>query len=876
MDLERQRRKEDIQRALVFIKSSLPFPEPERFKAFVTQLVCNLLEEGNATFREGNWKQAIRHYSEGISVANYANEEALSIPSPLLESLYLNRGAASYSLREYEQGLQDYEQVLALNQGSQKALYRKALCLKQLGREREAYDCSTDCLLSSPQDKHVNELSEELAYTLGLKTQKSYTSSLDDLTLTEDIDGLLASAAEEAGTDVKVSSNGLNSLSDCSSVPSSLGAPILVSDASSPPPMATAKATESPRASLLSPECVPLSVPISGDMGTCEVLGDMGTCEVLGDELDSLLDACEPLAEQPSLGTLPAHLPGRAPGRLQPAFPTPISAPSPQLSSRFFGTAMGQLHSLDSLSGLGTAQAAPSRGLDALDALDSFCPLGAPAHTSLGPALPVGGKGLDSLSEFTLPRAKESHLFLSSVRAPNQPKTCNGQLLLLSRNPLEATHEFRQACSICYVKNGPGVVNYEYRPDQAHDCKGSTLLCRRRGAGDATWKKIRPRPPRNDFTGPYVLCKEVQEHQECKYGENCTFAYYQEEIDVWTQERKGALMRELLFDPLAFCSRQTLTISHLLQTHSGMFMFLCGECFDSKPRIISKRCKDKLTVCLNAHHLFDHNKCLVHVEKSNLRVRYTKIRPLRPQCQFNVCRHETRYGCQRESSCSFAHSVIELKCWVLQHTSGTTHEEMVLESIRHCSRQEQSLRRQKPPRQMAANRDDSPPSANGGVSAATGGVSAATGGVSGASRGRSLNMKMKFVCGQCWKDGVVSEPNKALKYCMAKARHSWIKERVLLVKAYDGKKWVMVRAPPRNPPQKYDICNHVLKQRKCHYIGNCSFAHSQEEKELWTYMKSEGCECLLGSLKSSLCGGGLCQSQFNWSQVRASKSTCAQ
>lgn len=38
------------------------------------------------------------------------------------------------------------------------------------------------------------------------------------------------------------------------------------------------------------------------------------------------------------------------------------------------------------------------------------------------------------------------------------------------------------------------------------------------------------------------------------------------------------------------------------------------------------------------------------------------------------------------------------------------------------------------------------------------------------------------------------------------------------------------------------ICIHVLKQRKCHYIGNCSFAHSQEEKELWTYMKNNGCE----------------------------------
>lgn len=43
--------------------------------------------------------------------------------------------------------------------------------------------------------------------------------------------------------------------------------------------------------------------------------------------------------------------------------------------------------------------------------------------------------------------------------------------------------------------------------------------------------------------------------------------------------------------------------------------------------------------------------------------------------------------------------------------------------------------------------------------------------VSGAGRGRPLNLKMKFVCGQCWREGQVNEPDKNLKYCTAKARH---------------------------------------------------------------------------------------------------------
>lgn len=63
-------------------------------------------------------------------------------------------------------------------------------------------------------------------------------------------------------------------------------------------------------------------------------------------------------------------------------------------------------------------------------------------------------------------------------------------------------------------------------------------------------------------------------------------------------------------------------------------------------------------------------RCLVHVVRS-ANVRYSKVRPLHPLCQFDICRHEVRYGCQREDSCSFAHSVIELKCWVLQQDTGT-------------------------------------------------------------------------------------------------------------------------------------------------------------------------------------------------------------
>ena len=63
--------------------------------------------------------------------------------------------------------------------------------------------------------------------------------------------------------------------------------------------------------------------------------------------------------------------------------------------------------------------------------------------------------------------------------------------------------------------------------------------------------------------------------QDCKYGDNCTFAYHQEEIDVWTEERKGTLNRDLLFDPLGGIKRGSLTIAKLLKEHQGIFTFLC-------------------------------------------------------------------------------------------------------------------------------------------------------------------------------------------------------------------------------------------------------------------------------------------------------------
>ncbi len=52
---------------------------------------------------------------------------------------------------EFDSGVKDCDRALELCKDSAKALYRKAVCLKESGNLREAYDCSTACLLVSPQ-----------------------------------------------------------------------------------------------------------------------------------------------------------------------------------------------------------------------------------------------------------------------------------------------------------------------------------------------------------------------------------------------------------------------------------------------------------------------------------------------------------------------------------------------------------------------------------------------------------------------------------------------------------------------------------------------------------------------------------------------------
>ncbi|XP_062443306.1 zinc finger CCCH domain-containing protein 7B isoform X2 [Rhea pennata] len=860
--MERQKRKQEIEKGLQFIQSTLPLSQ-EDYEAFLQKLVRNLFAEGNDLFREKDFKLSLVQYVEGLNVADYAASDEVTIPKELLCKLHVNRAACYFAMGLYEKALEDSEKALGLDKENIRALFRKARSLNELGRHKEAYECNSRCLLSLPHDESVTQLGQELAQKLGLRVRKAYKRPQELETFS------LLSNGTSINLSNQTTSNGLGSIDDieidCSVDLQCLSAPVAtsipVSEGLAPLPSDSdvkGLPTSLPAASLLpSSDCVSLPVP--------ESVEDFTDGDIIGEELDSLLDSLAEGSQYPlSLvqGTIPTNLPTEMP-QLIPVFPggtpllppvvtasIPVSTPLPPAS---FGLVMDPTKQLSSSSVMDAFEPPPGgSGGSTLDSLDSLDLL--PYTDSRLDALDsFGTRGsLDALDSFAIeetspqelrhppgsqkpspvvsetiphadvPRCPGAKVSLGGVNHPavpkvtehllSQPETVMANTALLVKNPLASTHVFKQACHICYPKTGPKAGDYTYREGLEHKCKRDILLGRLKSSEDKTWKRIRPRPTKTNFVGSYYLCKDMLNKQDCKYGDNCTFAYHQEEIDVWTEERKGTLNRDLLFDPLGGIKQSSLTIAKLLKEHQGIFTFLCEICFDSKPRIISKGTKDTPSVCsnLSAKHSFHDNKCLVHIVRSTS-LKYSKIRQFQEHFQFDVCRHEVRYGCLREDSCHFAHSFIELKVWLLQQYSGMTHEDIVQESKKYW--QQMEAHASKPTNSMASTR---------------------------APTSSTFDLQMKFVCGQCWRNGQLVEPDKDLKYCSAKARHCWTKERrVLLVMSKAKKKWVSVRPLPsiRNFPQQYDLCIHAQNGRKCQYVGNCSFAHSPEERDMWTFMK---------------------------------------
>lgn len=68
-------------------------------------------------------------------------------------------------------------------------------------------------------------------------------------------------------------------------------------------------------------------------------------------------------------------------------------------------------------------------------------------------------------------------------------------------------------CNVCECKqfsgivSGPKLLDYAYHPSLEHKCKKDILIGRIKNSEDKSWKKIRPRPTKTQYVGPYYICK---------------------------------------------------------------------------------------------------------------------------------------------------------------------------------------------------------------------------------------------------------------------------------------------------------------------------------------------------------------------------------
>ncbi|XP_061905950.1 zinc finger CCCH domain-containing protein 7A isoform X1 [Entelurus aequoreus] len=812
--LDRMSRSQEIEKGLKFIESTLPYPgSSDQYEVFVKDLIWNLFGEGNDVFREGDWTKSIEMYTEALNVADYADSEDIYVAKGLREKLYANRAASYLSIVPglYDQALEDCEKALQLNDGNYKALYRKAKSLKEMGRHQEAYEVVAKCSLAVPQDPSVIQLTQDLANILGLKIRKAYVRSKPALNV------LRGSSYQDAACD-KASQN--SSVEDIDIevpplvpessvfVPGPIQPPVVVQ-----PPLNDTAVDELPLTNTIIPreppgfeslsKSVPSSAPrsVSMFMNGCRTskphsllnsTQDFET-DIIGDDLDDLLDQA-----------------GHNKSMVMRTVKAPISLPNSIASVSSLTNPLLMLPPINSY--LRSSSEQCTVNLPPL-----YHQSGSTSYFRMNP-FDTLSQPLDALDNLSLSDFRNDYSASSFMPQISNTESPMGMAVGMpevkgppatpdvAKNPLTEKHEFKQACSVCYVKTGPGVLDYTLHSEE-HKCKKDTLLGRMNRSPDKTWKLIRPRPTKTQYAGPYYICKEVAVGKDCLYPGHCTFAYCQEELDVWTLERKGFISREHLFDPFGSNFTMKLSVPKILQEHPEIFVFLCGVCFDHKPRIISKKNKNDPSRCSHpeTRHDFEKHKCLVHILKDNT-VRYSKVRMLNPLCQLDLCRHEVRYGCVREDDCFYAHSLIELKVWMMQQECGITHESIVQEATIFWNANK-ALRGTQPPSQKRFG----PP-----------------------------NLKIMFVCSQCWRNGQLSEADKNKKYCSAKARHTWAKDkRVVLVSSVERKKWTIVRPlPTKKPiPAQFEICMHIAAGKKCQYVGNCSFAHSVEERDLWSFMK---------------------------------------
>ncbi|ETE60056.1 Peroxisomal proliferator-activated receptor A-interacting complex protein, partial [Ophiophagus hannah] len=237
---------------------------------------------------------------------------------------------------------------------------------------------------------------------------------------------------------------------------------------------------------------------------------------------------------------------------------------------------------------------------------------------------------------------------------------------------LQSQVSLHLACSKCSHRENESTYLLK---EVDHHCMMEILLAKCQGARGSQWRKVDrrpsfPRPAFYDICQYYVAGLGCTRHRNC-----CTFAWSQEEVIVWTFERKYNLERHVLkcllqqaqsgVPPSAQHKPADLSNpEEILSEFGGYFQEICETCFYSSPQRISPR--GSTHTCTN-HWGFT----LVHViADGKKKEQYTEIRPCPAGRRlFSYC-SSVSAGRPCPNSCIFAHSDVELAIWKAEQGQG--------------------------------------------------------------------------------------------------------------------------------------------------------------------------------------------------------------
>jgi len=232
-----------------------------------------------------------------------------------------------------------------------------------------------------------------------------------------------------------------------------------------------------------------------------------------------------------------------------------------------------------------------------------------------------------------------------------------GSLYLLSKCPISSYLEFLPVCVMCQVPvpnpQSPNEMLFyqQQMPGHEHACHRDILLCRRINS-NTHYSRVRSMPyhaARQD--GPsyvvFQLCKEIIDAKPCSYGDNCTFAQSEVELEVWNAEKRGDFMRAWVTNNWSPADSLPY-LKGILNRYGGNFGFSNVSTDPNRPK-----------------------RQLYH--KREVRIRDPR------NCKTEICWHEQRDpgSCKVKDTCHFAHSDLELEVWMLLRSSSISAQQLV-------------------------------------------------------------------------------------------------------------------------------------------------------------------------------------------------------